>query len=98
MGRTYVDVAALRSVANQFDATAQTLDVATRTQLSRLTFNGAGAGRGHVGRGDALCAALNRLAADLAQWSRATVEIAAALRAAADRYAAAELRSTARIG
>ncbi len=98
MGRTYVDICALRSVANQFDATAQLVDVAARNQLSHLAFDGAAAGRAHIGRGDALRASLNRLSADLAQWSRATVEIAAALRAAADRYADAELRSAARIG
>jgi uncharacterized protein YukE len=98
MGRTHVDVAALRAVANQFDGTAQILDAAARNNLSQLAFNGATAGRAHIGRGDALHTSLNRLQADLAQWSRATVEIAAALRAAADRYADAELRSAARIG
>jgi hypothetical protein len=98
MGRTYVEVARLRSVANQFDATAQLVDAAARSQLSQLAFHGAAAGRGHIDHGDALHTALNRLGADLAQWSRATVEIAAALRAAADRYADAELRSAARIG
>ena len=98
MGRTYVEVAALRAVANQFDATAQLIDAAARNNLSQLCFTGATAGRAHTGRGDALHASLNRLDADLAQWSRASVEIAAALRAAADRYADAELRSAAGIG
>jgi uncharacterized protein YukE len=98
MGRTHVEVGALRSAANQFDATAQLIDAAARTDLSQLSFNGATAGRAHLGRGDALHASLDRLGADLAQWSRATAEIAAALRAAADRYADAELRSAARIG
>ena len=98
MGRTYVEVAVLRAVATQFDASAQLLDAAARNNLSQLCFNGATAGRAHIGRGDALNASLNRLNADLAQWSRATVEITAALRAAADRYADAELRSAALIG
>jgi hypothetical protein len=98
MGRTHVEVGALRSAANQFDATAQLIDAAARTDLSQLSFNGATAGRAHLGRGDALHTSLNRLGTDLAQWSRATAEIAAALRVAADRYADAELRSAARIG
>ncbi|MGC2655516.1 MAG: type VII secretion target [Mycobacterium sp.] len=98
MGQTYVEVAALRAVANQLDCTAQIIDAAARNNLSQLAFNGATAGRGHIGRGNALHTSLNRLHVDLAQWSRATVEISAALRAAADRYADAELRSTARIG
>jgi P2-related tail formation protein len=98
MGRTYVEVAALREVANQFDATAQLIDAAARNNLAQLSFTGATAGRAHTGRGDALHASLNRLATELTQWSRATVEITAALRAAADRYADAELCSAARIG
>ncbi|MGH3594596.1 MAG: hypothetical protein ACRDUT_01260, partial [Mycobacterium sp.] len=46
----------------------------------------------------ALRVALDRLTGELAQWARATVEIAATLRAGADRYAEADLRAAARVG
>jgi hypothetical protein len=98
MARTYVEVSALRSVANQFDAAAQLTDAAARNRVAQLAFSGATAGRAHQGPGDRLHTALNRLGVDLAQWSRATVEIAMALRAAADRYTDVELHSAARIG
>ena len=65
--------------------------------LARLEFSGASAGRAHTARGDALRAALERLTAELSQWSRAAAEIAVALRAGADRYADAELYAAARI-
>jgi hypothetical protein len=93
-----IDVAAVRAVANRFEATAEILDEAACNHLARLTFGGAAAGRAHFARGDALRAALQRLAAEVSQWSRATGEIALALRASADRYADAELRTAARIG
>ena len=93
-----VDVAAVRAVANRFDATAEIIDGAARNHLASLTFGGATAGRAHIARGDALSTALERLAAEVWQWSRATSEIAVALRASADRYADAELRAAARIG
>jgi uncharacterized protein YukE len=96
--RTGIDVAAVRSVANRFDGAAELIDDAVRNHLVHLAFSGACAGRAHVARGDAVCSALNRLSAQLTQWSHATVEIAAALRATADHYADAELRSAARIG
>ncbi|WP_375487353.1 type VII secretion target [uncultured Mycobacterium sp.] len=96
--RTWIDVAAVRSVANRFDGAAEVIDDAVRNNLTHLAFSGARAGRAHAARGDALCGALDRLSAQLTQWSRATVEIAAALRATADHYADAELRAAARIG
>lgn len=65
--------------------------------MARLAFGGAGAGRAHTARGDALRAQLERLTAEVTQWSRVTVETAAALRAGADRYADAELYAAARI-
>ena len=55
------------------------------------------AGRAHTARGDALRAALDRLTAELSQWSRAAVEIAVALRASANRYADADVYAAARI-
>lgn len=88
----------MRAIANRFDATADTIDTATRTQLARLAFRGATAGRAHTARGDALRTALDRLAGELSQWSAASAEIAMALRACAQSYANAELSSASRIG
>lgn len=84
----------MRAVADRFDATADGLNVAACT---RLRFDGASAGRSYVPEGDALHGALDRLAADVAQWSRASAEIAMALRISADRYSDAELRGAARL-
>ena len=95
--RTGVDVAAVHRVADQLGAAAELIDGAVGDHLTRLAFNGASAGRAHTVRGDALRVELERLAAQLAQWSRTSVEIAAALRTAADRYADAELYAAARI-
>jgi uncharacterized protein YukE len=94
----FVDAAAVRTVANRFDDTAQLIDGALRTHLARLAFDGATAGRSYVGHGDALRLALNRLADELVRWARATAEIATALRASADRYAEADLSAAGRIG
>ncbi len=95
--RTEIDVAATHRIADQFRAAADLIDRALSDQLGRLAFGGASAGRAHTARGDALRVELGRLAAEVAQWSRASVEIAAALRASADRYADAELYAAARI-
>lgn len=86
-----MDTAAVRIAAARFDTAA---DILSGT-LSGLRFDGATAGRAHVAHGDAVRAAVERLAAALAQWSRAAAEIAAALRADADRYGEAELRAVA---
>jgi hypothetical protein len=95
---TFVDAAAVHTVANRIDDTAQLIDGAARMNLGRLAFDGATAGRAYIGHGDALRFALHRLSGDLAQWARATVEIATALRASADRYAESDQRAAARIG
>ena len=95
--RTEVDVAATYRVAQQFGASAEIIDRALRDQLTRLSFGGAVAGRDHAARGDAVRAELQRLVGELSQWSRASDEIAAALRASADRYSDAELYAAARI-
>ncbi|MGO8769250.1 MAG: type VII secretion target [Mycobacterium sp.] len=97
VARTEVDASATYRVADQFDAAADLIDGAVGDHLTRLEFSGAGAGMAHTARGDALHAALERLTAELSQWSRACTEIAVALRAGADRYADAELYAAARI-
>ncbi len=95
--RTGVDVAAVYAVAGQLSAAAEIIDGAVANHLTWLVFSGARAGRAHTAHGDTLRAALERLTAELSQWSRATAEISAALRAGADRYADAELYAAARI-
>ncbi|MGB9224708.1 hypothetical protein [Mycobacterium sp.] len=94
---TQIDVAAVHAVADRISAAADIIDDAVSNHLSRLTFDGACAGRAHTARGDALRIALGRLTDELSQWSRAAGEIAVALRAGADRYADAELYAAARI-
>ena len=94
----FVDAAAVRTVANRFDDAALLIGGAVRNHFCRLAFDGASAGRAYVGHGDALRLALNRLTGELAQWERATLEIATALRVSADRYGEADLRAAARIG
>jgi uncharacterized protein YukE len=92
-----VDVSALLSIARQYQAAADTVDSAVRIHLTGLAFDGAVAGRAHVARGDALRAAVDRLVLQLRQWSRASAEIAATLRASADRYADADARAAERV-
>lgn len=100
MGRqqVYLDAAALRSVADCFDATAQDIDTATRIRLGGLTFDGGVAGRDHVGAGESLRRALDAWAPELARWSRAGTEIAWALRAGLARYGRAEWSAADRVG
>lgn len=98
MGHFNVETAALRAAADRFDAGAELIDGAARSQLGRLTFDGACAGRAHVAAGDALRHALDRWAGELSRWSRASTGIAAALRTGAASYADAELRAAGRIG
>lgn len=94
---TQIDVPAAQRVANQFAVAAEFVDRAVSDHLVRLAFGGASAGRVHTARGDALRAELQRLAAQVAQWSRASAEIAAALRSSTERYADAEIYAAARI-
>jgi hypothetical protein len=95
--RTGVDVAAVHRVADQLRAAAELIDGAASDHLAGLAFSGVTAGRAHTARGDALRAELERLVAQLSQWSRASVAIAVALRSGAQRYADAELYAAARI-
>jgi hypothetical protein len=93
-----VDVAALHAVARQYDAAAAVVEGAVRMHLSGLMFDGAVAGRAHGARGDAVRAAVDRDVDQLRQWSRAATEIAATLRASADRYAEADAGAARRLG
>lgn len=89
-----VDLAAVRAVAAEFDTTAGILDA----HLPQFGFGGATAGRLYAGHGDALRAALDRLADGLTAWSRASAEIGAGLRAGADRYQGSDDGAAARFG
>jgi hypothetical protein len=91
------DSRAANGVADQLNAAAELIDGAVGNHLAALTFGGASAGREHTARGDALRVELERLAAEVSQWSRAAVEIAVALRTGADRYDDADLYAAARI-
>jgi hypothetical protein len=94
----FVDAAAVHAVADRFDDAAQLIDGAVRTHFGGLAFDGTRSGRGYIGQGDALRFALHRLGAELAQWARASMEVAIALRASANRYADADQLAAARIG
>jgi hypothetical protein len=94
---TGIDTAAVCAVADRFGAAAELIDAAVGDHLARLAFGGASAGRAHTARGDALRTELDRLAAQLSQWSRAAGQIGVVLRASARRYADSELYAAARI-
>jgi hypothetical protein len=93
----FVDGAAVHTVANRFDDTAQLIDDVARTHFRRLAFDGTSAGRAYIGHGDALRVGLIRLAGELSHWARATSEIATALRTGADRYAEADSSAAGRM-
>lgn len=93
-----VDASTVHDVARQFEATAALLDAAVRTHVSGLRFGGATAGRAHMARGELVRTSLTWIGAGIAQWSRASEEIAAALRGGADRYRQADDRTSARVG
>ncbi|OBH19038.1 type VII secretion target [Mycolicibacter sinensis] len=100
MGRQQLDLdpAAVRSVADSFDATAIDIDTAIRTRLGSLAFDGGVAGRDHVAAGEVLRRTLDSWAPELTRWSRATTEITAALRATVLRYGHAESYAADRVG
>jgi hypothetical protein len=93
-----VDVAALLDVARGYDALADTVDAAVRVHLTRLSFDGAVAGRAYAARGDALRNSVEQVVDGMRLWARASVEIASALRASADRYVEADARGARRVG
>jgi hypothetical protein len=92
-----VDVPALMGVAQQYELIADIVDAAVRTHLDSLTFDGADAGREYVAQGDVVHTSVQRVVNRLREWSRASTEIAGALRSAADRYADADARAGERV-
>lgn len=95
---TRVDVGALLDVAGRYDAVADLVDGAVRTHVARLTFDGALAGRDYAARGDALRQAVDDLVEQMRVWSRASHEIASALRTSGVRYVDADARGAVRLG
>jgi hypothetical protein len=93
-----VDVATVLDAARQYDAAADIVDTAIRTHLTGLRFDGALAGRMHTANGDALRRAIDDVVDRLHQWARAATEIAAELRACADRYVDVDIRGARRLG
>jgi hypothetical protein len=91
------DSSGVHGVADRLAGAAELIDGAVANHLVALIFGGSSAGRAHTARGDALRVELERLTTEVSQWSRAAVEIAAALRAGGDRYGEAELYAAARI-
>jgi Excreted virulence factor EspC, type VII ESX diderm len=93
-----VDAAVLLGVAGQYQAVADDLDAAVRVHSAGLAFDGASAGRSYTGHGDAVRMSLDDIVLRLREWSRASAEIAAALRASAHRYVEADAHAASRVG
>ncbi len=93
-----VDVAALLGIAGEYQAVADVVDTVVRTRLAGLQFGGSSAGRAHVARGQAVRAAVDGVADQLREWSRAAAEIAATLRSTAHRYDEADVRAGRMVG
>lgn len=98
MGQSRVDLGAVRAAAAEYDTAALIVDGAVRTQLGALSFGAATAGEAHAAHGEAVRAAVGGVTSSLRQWSRAAGEIAAVLRASADRYQDADDRAADRVG
>jgi hypothetical protein len=94
----HVDVDALLGVAGEYGAIADAVDAVVRTRLAGLQFGGAGAGRMHVARGEAVRMAVDDIADQLRGWARASSEIAATLRITAQRYGEADVRAGRMVG
>ena len=86
---------ALRAAAQRMDIAADIVLDTVRTHLSALQFDRAVAGRAHTAAGGAVRTSVDRVVADMVQWATAARETGDALRAGADCYADAELRSVA---
>jgi hypothetical protein len=93
-----VDVAALLGVAGEYEFVADAVDAVVRTRLVDVQFGGAAAGRMHVARGEAVRFAVEGIADRMREWSRASAEIAAALRNTAVRYDEADARAGRLVG
>ncbi len=93
-----VDVAGLLGIAGEYEAVADAVDAVVRTRLAGLQFGGAAAGRMHVARGESVRVAVDGIADQLREWSRASAEIASTLRSTAHRYDEADVRAGRLVG
>lgn len=91
-GVTRVDTAGVRAMAREYETAGALVDAA-RNELGSLRFGGATAGRAYTAHADELSTAVAELSIALRLWSRATAEIAVALRQSTDRYGDAAARS-----
>ncbi|MBO0678844.1 ESX-1 secretion-associated protein [Mycolicibacterium sp. S2-37] len=92
-----VDHAALIGIAGRYEAAAELVDGAVRTQLASLRFDGSVAGRAYSASGDALRDAVERVVGSLSDWSQSATAIAATLRRTAEQYAEADARAAWRL-
>jgi hypothetical protein len=92
-----VDVTALLDVARGYDALSDAIEDTARTHLARTSFDGAVAGRAHTAQGNAIRRSVEQIGDAMRLWSRASAEIASALRASADRYVEADARAARRV-
>ena len=90
MPATSIDPAALRAAALRLENAADIVLGAVGSHLRGLRFDGTVAGRAHSESGWAVRAAMDSLAGDAARWARGAADLAAALRAGADRHAGRE--------
>jgi hypothetical protein len=93
-----VDVTAVLDAARRYDAVADMIEAAVNAHLAQPSFDGAVAGRSHAAQGDALRNAMGLLVDQMRTWSRASSEIASALRVSADGYAGVEAVGVRRLG
>lgn len=91
-----IDLTAVHDAAGRFSASAADLDGAL--QAHPACFGGAVAGRAYLSRGDALRSALDQIAQQIADWARASADIAASLTVTAAGYRDADVRAGARQG
>ena len=99
MGRQqlFLDALALHAAAGVFDSTAVTIDSASRLHIGGLAFDARVAGRDHGDAGDQLSCALRSWLPAMLCWSRASAEIATALRGTLRGYEYAESSATERV-
>jgi hypothetical protein len=93
-----VDVMAVLGAARRYDTVADMIEAAVNAHRAQSSFDGAVAGRSHAARGEALRNAIGLLVDQMQMWSRASSEIAYALRVSADDYAGVESLGARRLG
>lgn len=93
-----VDIAAMLDAAHRYDTAAGLLDSALQRCLPALTFSGSRAGREYSAGGDEVRRAVDHAVGALRDWSRASREIASALRVSGTNYLQVDDSAARRIG